>query len=72
MKLQEQRQFCSEKKFPLAVGTPNRIHKLLDIGVLKLSQAEAILFDVKKYAFIQNTVQLRETYLIIIRWLPGM
>ena len=33
---------------PVAVGTPNRLGKLVDIGALDLSQLQLLIIDMKK------------------------
>ena len=45
MKLQEQASFLSSKKFLFAVGTPNRISKLLEADGLSLQQTRLVVLD---------------------------
>ena len=37
-------------KFALAVGTPNRLHKLFQLGALALNKTKLIIIDLKKDA----------------------
>jgi len=34
--------------FPLAIGTPNRLCKLIEVGALSLSKTKVVLIDMKK------------------------
>lgn len=44
-KVTEQVQVLAKQHFPVAVGTPNRIHKLLELGALCLKSTTVILVD---------------------------
>lgn len=45
MKLEEQASFLASKRFLFAVGTPNRILKLLEMGALSLQQTRLVVLD---------------------------
>lgn len=44
-KLEEQIDMLSKEYFPIAIGTPNRLRKLVEYGALKLSAAKVVLVD---------------------------
>jgi len=49
VKIQEQVDIL-KNHHPVAVGTPNRLHKLIEIGALSISQTKLILIDMEKDA----------------------
>lgn len=44
-KVEEQVEVLSKQTFPCAVGTPNRLAKLIELGALSLSRTQVILID---------------------------
>jgi hypothetical protein len=49
-KLQDQVDILTKGKFPVAVGTPNRVMKLAEYGALQLHHTRLIVIDMKKDA----------------------
>jgi len=47
-KVQEQMDALNRQHFPVAVGTPNRLCKLAEMGALRLSQTRLVLVDMDK------------------------
>lgn len=47
-KVQEQIDALNRQHFPIAVGTPNRLYKLAELGALKLSNTQLVLVDMEK------------------------
>jgi len=46
MKIDKQHEFLQKTSYPIGVGTPNRLLKLLDLGYLTLQRTTLIVFDV--------------------------
>ena len=46
MKVDQQKDAMKKTAFPIGVGTPNRVLKLLDLGYIKLSKTTLVIFDV--------------------------
>lgn len=47
-KVTEQMAILSKQSFPIAVGTPNRILKLAELGALKFAKTQLVLIDMAK------------------------
>jgi len=45
-KVEEQMEMLSKEYFPIALGTPNRISKLIEVGALSLRRVSMVLVDV--------------------------
>lgn len=45
-KVEEQMEMLSKEYFPIALGTPNRLRKLIEVGALSLRRAALVLVDV--------------------------
>jgi hypothetical protein len=45
IKIQEQIEYLNMYNFPIAIGTPHRLNKLLEVGSLQLSKTKFILLD---------------------------
>jgi hypothetical protein len=60
-KVQEQMDLLSRNHFPIAVGTPNRINKLIELGALKLSKLQLVLIDIAQDSKSFTTLSLTDT-----------
>jgi protein CMS1 len=47
-KVAQQRDMLQQNYHPIAVGTPNRLEKLLEVGALSLNQTDLILIDMSQ------------------------
>jgi protein CMS1 len=45
-KLEEQIDMLSKEYFPIAIGTPSRLRKLIEYGALKLTATKVVLVDI--------------------------
>ncbi len=61
MKYEEQVSSLASQNYPLAVGTPNRLRKLLEEGALSLESTELLLLDCKPDPKGFNVVTLKDT-----------
>lgn len=59
-KLTEQIEMLSKEFYPIVIGTPNRISKLIEMGALSLSQAKMVLLDITPDAKSFNLFTLPE------------
>ena len=60
-RIQDQIEILKSTHFPLAVGTPNRLHKLVDMGALSLSQTALIIVDLCEDVKGFNVMSLSDT-----------
>lgn len=60
-KVQDQMDLLSRNHFPIAVGTPNRINKLIELGALKLSKLQLVLIDIAQDSKSFTTLSLTDT-----------
>lgn len=60
-KVQDQMDLLSRNHFPIAVGTPNRINKLIELGALKLSKLQFVLIDIAQDTKSFTTLSLTDT-----------
>lgn len=59
-KVQEQIEMLSKEYYPIAVGTPNRLSKLIEMGSLSLKQTKIVLVDITADAKKYNILTLNE------------
>ncbi len=59
-KVQEQVEMLSSEYFPVAIGTPNRISKLIELGALSLRCAKVVLIDITEDSKHYNILSLHE------------
>ena len=56
-KVAQQRDMLHRNFHPIAIGTPNRLHKLLEVGALSLAHTDLMLLDVsqnqKKFTILE-------------------
>lgn len=45
IKIQEQIEYLNKDVYPIAIGTPHRLHKLLELGALSLSKTRLVIMD---------------------------
>ena len=45
IKIQEQIEYLNRDVYPIAIGTPHRLHKLLELGALSLTKTRIIILD---------------------------
>jgi len=45
IKIQEQIEYLNRDVYPIAIGTPNRLHKLIELGALSLSKTRIVILD---------------------------
>ena len=48
IKVQEHIELLGQQDYPIAIGTPNRLNKLLELGALSLSKCRLVLVDAHK------------------------
>lgn len=60
-RIQDQIEILKSTHFPLAVGTPNRLHKLVEMGALCLSQTVLVLVDMSEDVKGFNVMSLSDT-----------
>lgn len=61
IKLSEQCELLRETEIPVAVGTPNRVGKLISSGALSLSQVSVILIDTFRNQKQMSVLDIRDT-----------
>jgi hypothetical protein len=59
-KVQEQIEMLSAEYFPVVVGTPNRISKLIEMGALSFRLAKVVLVDITEDSKHYNILSLHE------------
>jgi len=47
--------------YPIAIGTPNRLHKLVEVNALSLERTQLILVDMKQNEKNFNIITLPDT-----------
>jgi protein CMS1 len=60
-RIQDQIEILKSTHFPLAVGTPNRLHKLVEMGALSLSQTVLVVVDLCEDVKGFNVMSLADT-----------
>jgi protein CMS1 len=60
-RIQDQIEILKSTHFPLAVGTPNRLHKLVEMGALSLSQTVLVIVDLCEDVKGFNVMNLCDT-----------
>ena len=45
IKIQQQIDYLLSQEYPIAIGTPNRLNKLIELGALSLSKSRIVLID---------------------------
>lgn len=60
-RIQDQIEILKSTHFPVAVGTPNRLHKLVELGALSLSQTVLVIVDLCEDVKGFNVMSLCDT-----------
>lgn len=60
IKINEQMEMLNKTHYNIAIGTPNRVKKLLDLGSLSLKATKIVLIDMKKDIKMFNILTLKE------------
>ena len=60
-RIQDQIEILKSSHFPVAVGTPNRLHKLVEVGALSLSQTVLVIVDLCEDVKGFNVMSLCDT-----------
>jgi protein CMS1 len=68
-KVEEQMEMLSKEYFPIALGTPNRIAKLIEVGALSLRRTALVLLDVtpdsKQFTLLTLNEVKADTYKLL-------
>jgi protein CMS1 len=68
-KVEEQMEMLSKEYFPIALGTPNRIAKLIEVGALSLRRTALVLLDVtpdsKQFTLLTLNEVKADTYRLL-------
>lgn len=59
-KIEEQLESLSKEYFPIAIGTPNRVSKLIELGALSLRRCMIVLVDITEDSKKFNILSLNE------------